>query len=428
MRQDHMLSLSAAILVNINIMLGTGTFINTVILAQHTGVLGSFLYLIAGAFMLPIILCIAQLTSMHTEGNFYNFGAMISPFWGFVSSWSYFIGKLASATLSIHVFTMFLHYSLPALQVIPTLVLDSSLIMLFVILNLLHVKTGRNIQAVFLVTKCIPLLFAVGAGLYCANLINLAAPHRIWAGIPVALPLVLFCFLGFEASCSLSKIIKDAKRNAPRAIIISFATVMIFSILYQLLFYLSLGSSLSAQTNYISAFPLLLQKATPKLVTFLGPLFSLAIATSALGGAYGVIYSNQWNLYTLAEKKHLFFSDQFKKVNYHHIPIWCVLAEGIICIGYLLLTKGSQVPLQYTAVLGCIIAYTISIGALFKEVRSQLSIVGLTTCAVLLTICIGGFAYTSSIPLYIFSGIITTGIVVFFLNKFLTNFQSSQSK
>ena len=420
MTKSHSLSLYAAILINVNIMLGTGTFINTVILAQHSGVLGSFLYLLAGILMLPVILCIAQLTSMHTEGNFYNFGAMINPFWGFVSSWSYFIGKLASATLSVHVFVMFLHYSLPALQTIPALFLDSGLIMLFVLLNLLHVKTGRNIQAAFFVTKCIPLLFAIGAGLYCVDLINIAAPHRIWAGIPIALPLVLFCCLGFEASCSLSKIIKDAKRNAPRAIIISFTIVIVLSILYQLLFYLALGSSLSKQASYVGAFPLLLQKATPRLLHILGPLFSLAIAVSALGGAYGIIYSNQWNLYALAEKKHLFLSEQFKKVNYHHIPIWCVLTEGIICIGYILLTKGAQIPLQYTAVLGCIIAYTISIIALFNKARSQLSVVGLITCAVLLTTCINGFVFTSLVPLYIFSGIITTGVLVFFLNKIIS--------
>jgi amino acid transporter len=412
MSKQHTLSLPAAIFININIMLGTGTFINTVILAQHAGAFGGFLYLIAGSLVLPLILCIAKLTAMHKEGNFYNFGATITPFWGFLSSWSYFVGKLASATLSIHVFVMFLKHIFPALTA-SSFILDSAIIALFVLLNTLNVKTGSKIQYGFVIMKAMPLLFAIVAGLCYSNMINISSPHFIWGGIPIALPLVLFCCLGFEATCSLSRVIENSQRNAPRAIIISFVSVILLSSLYQFVFYASLGTTLAQQASYVNAFPLLINVATPKLFSILNPLFSIAIATSALGGAYGILYSNTWNLYALAEQSHVLFSDKLKQFNKHHIPVWCVVIEGIICIGYLLLTQGAQIPLQYTAALGCITAYSISTVSYFIKTRSTLGMAGVATCVVLLGICLSGFMSTSLTPLILFGAILACGSAMF---------------
>ncbi len=412
MSKHQTLSLPAAILININIMLGTGTFINTVILAQKVGALGGFLYLTAGVLVLPLIMCIAQLTALHKEGNFYNFGATITPFWGFLSSWSYFVGKLASATLGIHVFVMFIKHIIPQLTVSP-FILSSFIIALFVLLNTLNVRTGSKIQYGFVVMKLMPLLFAIITGLYWSDIINIESPHFIWAGIPVALPLVLFCCLGFEAACSLTKVIKDSQRNAPKAILISFGIVLLLSALYQFLFYASLGSTLAEQTNYVNGFPILIGLATPKFFAVLNPLFSIAIGTSALGGAYGILYSNSWNLYALAEQSHVLFSKKLRKLNNHHIPFWCVIIEGLICIGYLVLTKGAQVPLQYTATLGCIMAYSISTLSYFIKTRSLLGMAGISTCVVLLGICLSGFMSTSLTPLFLFGAIIACGLAMF---------------
>jgi amino acid transporter len=415
------LSLPAAILININIMLGTGVFINTAILAQHTGILGSFLYVIAGLLMLPLVLCIADLTSKHKEGNFYNFGAILSPFWGFLSAWSYCIAKLASASLSIHVFATFLKHIIPALT-LPTVVYDCMIIAFFVILNTLHVKTGSRIQYGFIVMKSIPLLSVLCIGLFKMQLIHVASPDFIWAGIPVGLPLVLFCFLGFESACSLSRHIKNSQRNAPITILFSFITVMLLVSAYQFLFYATVGSALAQQKQYVDAFPLLIRLFTVEYVQTITTLFSIAIATSALGGAYGILYSNMWNFYTLAEHNHLIFSNSIKQLNQHHIPFWCIIIEGFICCGYVLLGTGAQIPLQYIATLGCIATYTISLIAYFQQARSVLSIIGLSSCLVLLFVCLSGFISTSIVPLILFSAILLVGIGMYSLKKI--NFSS----
>jgi amino acid efflux transporter len=413
MSKPKKLSLLEAIFINTNIMLGTGTFVNTAMLAKTVGALGGFLYLGAGFLMLPLSFCFARLATICPGGTFYAFGSSLGRYWGFISTWSYFFGKLASASLSIHVFITFLQKIIPALQVVPTTWLDCLLIGLFISLNLLDVKTGGKIQYLFLSAKIIPILFVIFAGLHYANIINIQAPHLIWDGIPVAIPLMLFCFLGFEATCSLSRVVEEPEKNIPRAIIISFCLVLSFIFLYQTIFYMSMGSALGTAKSYVDIFPLLLTKVIPSNAEKFGALFSTTIGIAALGGAYGILYSNPWNLYTLAEQRAIPYAAWFAQLNRYSIPYICVITEGILCCCYILWLKGAQVPLQYTAVLGCIVTYTISVLGLLTLERSLLGMLGLMTCCITTFFCIRGFIYTDTMPLVVLGLILAFGSITY---------------
>ncbi len=415
MSKPKKLSLIEAIFINTNIMLGTGTFVNTAMLAQTVGALGGFLYLGAGFLMLPLSFCFARLANICPGGTFYAFGSSLGRYWGFISTWSYFFGKLASASLSIHVFITFLQRTIPALQIFPVIGLDCALISLFISLNLLDVKTGGKIQYLFLSTKILPILFVIFSGLHYTNIINIQAPHLLWDGIPVALPLMLFCFLGFESSCSLSRVVEQPEKNIPRAIMISFCLVLSFIFLYQTIFYLSMGSALAGAKSYVDIFPLLLSKVLPNSAELLAPLFSTTIGIAALGGAYGILYSNPWNLYTLAEQKAIPKAAWFTQLNRHSIPYICVITEGILCCAYILWLKGAQVPLQYTATLSCIVTYTISVLGLMKIQPSILSFLGLITCMTALFFSIRGFLYTSTLPLLVLGLILLFGTINYFI-------------
>lgn len=423
MQKQHKLSLLSALLVNINIMLGTGVFVNTVLLSKKMGVWGSTLYLLAACIMLPLILCIARLTQTHPGGSFYTYGADITPFWGFVSSWSYFVGKLSSAALGIHVFSMFMQDVIPALETVPILALDSTLIFFFVGLNLLHVKAGSKIQSLFLIAKLTPIGLIIFYSLHSLHKITIHAPSHIWRNLPVALPLTIFCCLGFEATCSLAQHIENSKQNASRAILLSFGIVITLAILYQTFFSLTLGPALAKQPDYTEAFPVFFYSIAPTLAYIFTPLTSIAIALSSLGGAYGIMYSNVWNLFALAQHKHLVGSSLFKLQNKHHIPYLCVFLEGIICLIHLLFSYGSQIPLQYTSTLGCLTAYTISVASLYKAEKTTLSKVGLLSCLIGLITCFQGFIFTSLSPLIRFGVILVIGIAMFIYTKYSTQLE-----
>lgn len=430
MSTERKLSLPAAILININIMLGAGVFINTVELAQRTGLLSGFLYPIMGLLIVPLILVIAKLLQLHPAGGFYTFGEQeMNPFAGFISTWSYFIAKLASAMLMIHVAASLIMQIFPALASIGSVyVFDVLILSFFIFLNTQNLRTGSRIQMGFLFFKLIPVLFVIAAGILFFAPSFVTTLPIIWTGAPSSIPLVLYAAMGFEAICALSSNIQDSQRNGPKSIFIAVSVVLGLVFLFQLLFYCTLGTSLAAQPNYLGAFPTLLHYLMPGktiLIHQLTAFFHLAIAISALGGCYGILYSNNWNLYILAQNKHVFFDTVLTKFNKHAIPYLCLFAEWLICIFFLTITAGNQLHLQQTAALGTAFTYLMCVVALLYAYRkitptwSQklLPYAGFFSCAILLGCCVRNLFIAGIFPLIGFFLLLAFGIIMFYLKR-----------
>src|SRR3990170_3808669 len=103
----------------------------------------------------------------------------------------------------------------------------------------------------------------------------------------------------------------EAQKNAARAVVISHLIAVCITFLFQTFFYASLGSVLAIQPSYLSAYPAFILKffsVHPHTAKFFIILLHAAVASSALGASYGIMYGNAWNLYTLAKNNHTFFS------------------------------------------------------------------------------------------------------------------------
>lgn len=418
------LSLISAILININIMLGSGIFINTTALTALSGSLGALDYIIVGILLLPLILAISELVKYYQDNStFYNFGLSISPFFGFLSSWSYFVGKLCSCALALHVCINFLQQIIPALQVIPTILFDIIVVWLFTYLNLLNLQTGKRIQYSFIFLKLIPILFTIFAGIYLFSGSNFNGDSAIWSGIPLSIPLVIYAFSGFEASCSLSRHIENPEKNGPKAILISFAIVIFLISSFQFIFYGNLGLLLG-KLQYTGAYPALIEKMWVDHLWFkelLIKLMHIGIAASSLGASYGIMYSNIWNLYTLAQANHTFQKNLLMKVNGHGIPTACVVIEGLLITTYLLLTSGSQLPLQQVGALGATIAYTFSAIGLIVLLYNKhkkitfVAIAGVLSCLIMISTFVWGIVTKGlSTLLLLFIIILIAGTAMFF--------------
>jgi amino acid transporter len=358
------LSLNTAILININMMLGSGIFVNTAILAQRSGILGSFGYILIGLFMLPMVLSMAQLLIIHPGGNFYTFAKEhLSPGFGFLNAWSYFIAKLSTATITVHIAVKILQQLIPLLGTVSPFLLDGIILTTFVGLNMFDMKTGSIIQMAFIVFKSIPILFGILVGAYLFNPGMVTEAPLDWSSIPCILPLVMYATIGFEAACSLSSKIENPEKNAPRAILISYAIVVGIAAIYQFFFFSAVGPELVTATDYRDAFPSLLHALLPSslsLGNFFVGIMHLGIAASVLGSSYGVLFSNNWNLHDLAKKKLVPFSSLFAQLNRYGIPYACVMLEGLLCAFYLFITQGTQVYLQQLSALGISFAYALS--------------------------------------------------------------------
>jgi amino acid transporter len=428
MPTQHKLSLPMAIFININVILGSGLFINTVLLAQFAGALGALSYTIVGILLLPLVLGMSYLVKKYPEGGFYSFAAYdLSPFFGFISAWSYFTAKLGSATLGIHVANSLIQTVIPPMKAYSLISMDSIIITLFILLNLLNMRRGSKIQMAFIILKFIPILFAILSGFFLFNGANFEASHQIAQGIPSTIPLILYAFIGFEVATSISRSIIDPKKNAPRAVLYSYLIAVCIATLFQLIFYGNLGSTLTAQMSYLGAYPTLLANLfnNAYLIASLKGFLHLAIASSALGSAYGLIFSNSWNLYTLAEHNHTFFSKLFSSLNSNHIAYGAVLAEGVICFIYLFYTWGSQLPLQQIGAFGSAIAFTISALALFAHKLHHkapieqliLPILAIISCSMLIGACIRNFLFYGVSSLILYMAIWIIGCMMYLMQK-----------
>jgi len=426
MQHKQSLSLKEAILININIMLGSGIFINTVLLAKNAAVASGFLYILNGILVLPLILSMASLMRLHPRGGFYTFGAQeVSDFAGFLSAWSYFVGKLASATLMIHTAFLLIQSIIPLFQSINILALDLAAVLCFTALNLLRMNVSMGVQSMTFIIKLIPIMFVVLVGLFLLSPGDWTAPATALTIIK-SMPLVLFTSLGFEATLSLSEKIENPQVNGPRAILYAFSAVIGLSFLFQTLFYGALGNTLAQFPNFLFAFPALATKISnnPSFIFYLSSLFHLAIATSALGGAYSVLFSTHWNLYAIAQHGYAFCSQKLLTLNAHAMPAVGIVLQGCVCLFYFLITRGNQIPLQLIATFGCTIAYTISVLALLNaHLHKKIAVspwiprLALFNCALFIASSFYSLISATFSAFLLFFGMIFCGIAMFWMQK-----------
>ncbi|MCL5436601.1 MAG: APC family permease [Candidatus Dependentiae bacterium] len=412
------LSLASAILINVNIMLGSGIFINNVTLARTAGPLSVVSYPLVGLLLIPLIAIFSLLLRYHEGATFYELGEVVHPVLGFVSSWGYFIGKLASCALSIHVSVSTAQLLLPALEAYSTLVIDLLVLGIFLLLNLYNIKTERPIQYLFVSLKSIPVLIVIGAAIALFNPSNLAAATGPASALLSAVPLVLFGFAGFEASCSLSKNIRNPSRNGPLAIIISFGIVLVAMSLFQLGLFAALGPELatygsfqlSIQTLISRCFTLAFLQKTVLAAAFVG------IASSALGASYSILYSNVWNLHTLAGYHVIPWANRLRRCNRFAAPSACIVIASAIVATYLLLSRGNNLPLQQVSAAATTTTYSISVLSFlflsFGTIRRHrlLATLGVCSCALfIVTAFVNAYSF-GAIPYALFGLVVAVGL------------------
>ena len=420
--KNNHLSLWSAVIINLNIIIGSGVFINTTELAKRAGLLGGLCYVIVGLLLFPLILSFVRLLQFYPSGGFYAFcSTSINPLIGFLNTWCYFFAKLSSATLAIHIFTLLIQKTFPALSCISPLIFDVIILFLLLALNMLNVQTGSKIQGWLMILKLFPLVLVITSGFLLLQGDNLTPIHQLWEGIPSAIPLVLHALLGFEVACAISRNLKNPEVDGPRSILISYGIVIMIYMLYQGFFYGILGTALARTSDYRGAFPLLIStfNISNSFRNFLGHFIHLSIAISALSAAFGIIYANLWNLYSLAERNHIIAPTTMMQRNRFNIPFMCVLVQGAIMLTYLFIMLGEQTTFQQLSAFGTTITYTLSITGLFATLYQKgnsllLPIMGFINCAILLsTSLIAMWKTNNQIPLSIFCVIIISGIILY---------------
>lgn len=418
------ISFISALLININIILGTGLFINSGVIAQKAGIYGALSYLFVGIILLPLVLTVSLLLKKYPNDGFYGFGNQtMGPLFGFIAGWTYFFAKQNSAVVAIYVFGSMIQEIFFKSIIINNTILTFFLIALFSYLNMQNMKTGLLFQNSLMIGKAIVTFGIIISGLFFFNYLNFTMTPLVLSDCFSTVPLVLFSLLGFESICSVSMHAQDSK-SLWKTIIGSYVTIITIYCLYQTIVFGFLNTGISDTISFQETFALIAQKISQQIgfsPTILTQLFYTCIAFSALSGGYGILYANQWNLYTLACAKSFWGHSLFLIKNSAQIPFYTSIAQLLICTSYLIISQQKLFILQQSSAFGCTLTY--GLGCLFLLCSSQnffeksISILGLCSALFLLIACINNFLINGFASFVIFNGIIIFGILLFYYQK-----------
>lgn len=406
----NMISPFVGVLICMNTMIGAGLFINASALVQHAGAWGFVGYIVSALLMFPLILSISTLAKLHpVSGGMYVFSKDHIGSWaGFLSGWSYFLGKTAAASLLMHKFVQFFQTQFDFLNQISALALDYFVLAFLISIHMLGASIGGKIQYLFVCMKMLPIFFVFILGFITFDLSFYQFDLTGLSNLFLIIPICVFATIGFEIICSVGHLITDSSKNIKRVILTAFVIVVCINTIFQGVVFGSLGGA--AANALIPVFPLI-QKAIPSY-EIIGRILNGFVFAAVFGACFSIFTANCWNLFTLAENNHLPFKRFLTRLSKKQIPWIALIVEGLIAVIVLAITH-AHLPLMNVAVFSQLIAMLLSAVAAFVAAGSSENF-GLSRWVPVLGICTA--SYILFVSLF---NIVKFGISFSFLLMFL---------
>ncbi len=273
----------------VNSIIGGGIFGLPSILAARLGALSPLSCLGAGAGILIIAGCIAEVSSRYEEtGGLYLYARdALGRFAGLLVAWLTWLTRIAAPAAVANLFCTYLAQFFPSLATRRgELLVLAVLLGHLAFLNYIGVKAGKNVSNLFTAVKVGFLLFFVLAGLLVLVLrpeirVPLSVPNvsaRSWFE---AILLLVYAYGGFEGALFVGGETTNPKRDTPVALLRALAAV---ALIYTGVQFVTIATLPGAAS---SARPI-----SDAAQHFLGPAGATAMALAALVSAYGYLSAN----------------------------------------------------------------------------------------------------------------------------------------
>jgi APA family basic amino acid/polyamine antiporter len=228
------LGLFEASVYGIGIILGAGIY---VLIGEAASIAGNSLWM---AFIFTALiasftgLSYAELSSMFPKSAaeyVYMKKAFRNKYFPFVlSSLIIFTEVFAGATVALG-FGGYLQNFLAEFVEIPVILLAMLLVFFLSLLNFYGIKESARFNVIFTIVEILGLVFIIYLGLgYIGSIDYLEMPQG-FGGIFSAAALIFFAYLGFEEMANIAEETKNARKNIPRAIIISLIVTTVLYVL-----------------------------------------------------------------------------------------------------------------------------------------------------------------------------------------------------
>lgn len=221
------LGLGSAISIVLGYTIGISIFILIGPLAYKTGPALWLTYLMASVPALFVCFVYAQIGSaLPVDGaNYVLVSRTLGPFWGFMTVWAFMITTLIGIPMVAYGLAEYMLLFFPKLPLMGTAI---AMTLLFGLINVLGVTLMGWIQNIMVIFFMLVLLVFGLGGLFNIdpNNIKPMMPNGFGPVFMAAIP-AYFSFVGFNVLVELGEEIKNPARNIPRAILISFISVII---------------------------------------------------------------------------------------------------------------------------------------------------------------------------------------------------------
>jgi basic amino acid/polyamine antiporter, APA family len=273
----------------VNSILGVSIFQLPSLLAEKIGANSLLCCLLAGAAVLVIAGCIAEVSSRYEEtGGLYLYARdALGRFAGLLVAWLTWLTRIAAPAAAANLFCTYAAQFVPSLGTRKgELLILAALIGQLAVFNYVGVKTGKQVSNFFTAVKVGFLLLFVVAGAFAlitrpeirVPLLWPAASGKSWFE---AMLLLVYAYGGFEGALSVGGESTDPKRDTPIALLTALA---IIAVIYTAVQVVTLKTLPDAGSS--------LRPLADAAQRFLGTAGSMAIALAALVSAYGYLSAN----------------------------------------------------------------------------------------------------------------------------------------
>jgi len=423
--KESKISILTATLININLMVGAGMYVNPSLMAQKAGSLSYLGWALSALLLLPVALCIVEISKIFPgEGSFYTYSEkVLGKTAGFLSGWVYFLGYVAVQAMQTLAARDVLSYQLGMYWIKSHPIMFNALFFaLLALISMINLNTIAKIQNTLTIVKIIPVLFALVLVFLVSPSPALLEPtaNSTVGNLHFLLPLALFGYWGFEGSVNVSHRIKGGSSSAAKSIIMALAiTVTIFTVFHLSL--LRIMGSHDLSIYGVAAFTQYMPFVSQGLLKVINIVLPVLIALSLMNSTFGASTSFSFLLQSMAKDDLLFFSKYLKRMNNNHQPYVAIIMQSLLGFAFISVANNKNILLAISnlGVLGAFFVTLISLFILEKRRKNRTGLIttmlGFASCSLL--------AYFSFFEIsrieyaLLFAAIIAIGFIMFKLQK-----------
>lgn len=364
--------------MSINIIVGGGIFAGPQSMTAVAGSLSFSAWFLAAILVFPIVWGVARAPTLFPgSGGFYNYCKTgINKDFGFLAQWLYLLGYIMGTASAMTVLVRQglatrLGFTFAAEHPLAT---NAAILVVFSLLNLMPLSIVSRIQAGATLLKLVPLIIVTGLTFwYFDSTLEYNFEHI--SALPLTIPTVIFGYLGFEACCSLSHLLKDGPGSVGKVVLTAFFITAVLYMIFHFGLLQIMGPEQLAIEGVI-AFPGYLGWS-PGLATALGIIIGGAILLSYSNSLFGVSLGNITNIMALSN------GNKIRAAVIHGLVVWlllCFMSDLRNIFAFTVVGVGMAYFLTVVAVLR---------SSLKTREHFQASIMGLgfISCAILFYCC-----------------------------------------